>query len=81
MTNIAQFQIPPPQNWQDFESLCCDLWAQIWNDENTKKHGRSGQPQNGIDIYGYPLNAQGGCYGIQCKKKITLVTAPLLLVN
>ena len=69
MTNIAQFQIPPPQNWQDFESLCCDLWAQIWNDENTKKHGRSGQPQNGIDIYGYPLNANGGCYGIQCKKK------------
>ena len=25
-------QIAPPKNWQDFEDLCADLWAKIWND-------------------------------------------------
>lgn len=47
-------QIPPPANWQDFETLCCDLWRRIWNDPNTQKNGRQGQPQHGVDIYGRP---------------------------
>ena len=25
MPSFSQLQIPPPSNWQDFESLCCDL--------------------------------------------------------
>lgn len=69
MTSIPPVQIPPPQNWQDFESLCCDLWARIWNDQNTQKNGRGGQVQHGVDIYGCPSNAGGKYYGIQCKGK------------
>lgn len=69
MKKIPPVQIPPPQNWQDFESLCCDLWARLWNDQNTQKNGRCGQAQHGVDIYGSPSNAYGKYYGIQCKGK------------
>lgn len=62
-------QIPPPQNWQDFESLCCDLWSRVWNDRNTQKNGRNGQSQCGVDIVGRPSNSSGKYHGIQCKGK------------
>ena len=41
-------KIPPPSNWQDFESLCCNLGGKIWKDPDTKKNGRQAQPQNGV---------------------------------
>ncbi|CAM8500946.1 hypothetical protein [Klebsiella quasipneumoniae] len=69
MKKTPPFQIPPPRNWQDFESLCCDLWARVWNDPNTQKNGRGGQSQHGVDIFGSPSNAYGKYYGIQCKGK------------
>ena len=68
VSRFSNFQIPPPSNWQDFESLCCDLWREIWEDPNTKKNGRQGQPQNGVDIYG--RHHKGNLWsGIQCKCK------------
>lgn len=68
MPNPSNMQIPPPSNWQDFESLCCDLWRRIWKDENTKKNGRQGQPQAGVDVYGRP-NKGNEWAGVQCKGK------------
>ena len=68
MPSFNSLQIPQPANWQDFETLCCDLWRSIWKDPNTKKHGRQGQSQQGVDIYGKP--DQGECWaGVQCKGK------------
>ena len=52
MSNFSNLQIPPPANWQDFKTLCCDLWRAIWKDPNTQKNGRQGQQQNGVNIYG-----------------------------
>mgnify|MGYP003819776917 CR=1 FL=1 len=57
-----------PENWQDFEKLCRDLWSKIWNDKNAQRHGRTGQPQHGVDIYGQ-INGEGEWHGIQCKGK------------
>lgn len=68
MLSFSTLQIPPPSNWQDFESLCCDLWREIWKDPNTKKNGRQGQPQNGVDIFGRPEQGKEWA-GIQCKGK------------
>lgn len=45
-------QIPPPANWQDFERLCYDLYKKVYNSEDVHMHGRSGQAQHGVDIYG-----------------------------
>lgn len=59
-------QLPPPANWQDFETLCLALWIDIWGDPEAKKHGRQGQPQHGVDIYGR-LAGGGEWAGVQCK--------------
>jgi hypothetical protein len=68
MLSFSKLQVPPPSNWQDFESLCCDLWREIWRDPNTQKNGRQGQPQNGVDIFGRPEQGLQWA-GIQCKGK------------
>ena len=68
MPTFHGLQIPPPENWEDFESLCCDLWREIWKDPNTKKHGRQGQKQHGVDVYGRPNQKQQWA-GVQCKEK------------
>lgn len=78
MPDFSALQIPPPANWQDFESLCCDLWREIWKDPNAQMNGRSGQEQHGVDVWGRP-NEGNDWAGIQCKgrdnyrkKKVTV---------
>ncbi len=61
-------QVNPPEHWQEFEKLCADLWARIWNDPNTQMHGRSGQVQHGVDVYGCK-DGKGDWCGVQCKGK------------
>jgi hypothetical protein len=56
----------PPNNATAFESLCLDLWREIWNDPNAQKNGRSGQPQAGVDVFG---QHEGKWAGVQCKQK------------
>ena len=65
---LSTFQFPPPKNWQDFENLAYDLWRAIWNDPNTQKNGRQGQPQNGVDVFGRPGPGTSWA-GVQCKGK------------
>lgn len=61
-------QLNKPSNWQDFEDLCKVLWQSIWCDPNTKKNGRAGQNQHGVDIYGIPFY-EHKYEGVQCKGK------------
>ncbi len=68
MPSSYNLQIPPPSNWQDFESLCCDLWREIWKDPDTQKNGKRGQAQKGVDISGTPDKGKSWC-GVQCKCK------------
>jgi len=68
MPAASALQIPPPATWQDFESLCCELWRRIWKDPNTQKNGRSGQEQHGVDVYGRP-NEGSPWAGVQCNGK------------
>jgi hypothetical protein len=62
---------PPLDDPVQFESLCLDLWADIWGPGSTaQKNGRSGQPQAGVDVFG----CRGGEWiGIQCKQKSGLL--------
>ncbi len=68
MPTLSQLQLAPPKAWQDFETLCCDLWRAIWKDPNAKKHGRQGQAQHGVDVFGNP-SQQADWAGVQCKGK------------
>ncbi|HPM47580.1 MAG TPA: hypothetical protein PL056_10975 [bacterium] len=61
--------IRPPENWQDFESLCKKLFGEVWGCPYTiKKNGRLGQPQAGVDVYGKPKGEEN-YWAIQCKGK------------
>jgi hypothetical protein len=68
MTYCPKLQFPPPANWQDFELFCWNLWKTVWGDPDTQRHGRSGRPQHGVDIYGRPNRGQEWA-GVQCKGK------------
>ena len=57
---------PPPNEPAAFESLCLDLWKDIWNDPGAQKNGRSGQGQAGVDVFGVHQSRQ---MGVQCKQK------------
>jgi anti-sigma regulatory factor (Ser/Thr protein kinase) len=63
-------QLAPPQNWAQFEQLCRDLWAELLADTETKMHGRRGQAQCGVDVYGTDIRSgTNALVGIQCKGK------------
>lgn len=66
--DVQQLDLPPPRNWQDFEDLCHAIWQREWRCPMIQKHGRSGQVQSGVDIFGKP-NGQDRFHGIQCKLK------------
>lgn len=67
MPTLATSQLLPPKSWDEFEDICADLFALEWGDRNVVRHGRQGQRQSAVDIYG--RNSQGGYVGVQCKGK------------
>ncbi len=68
MSEFSSYQVPAPKTWQEFETLCWDLWKEIWQDPNAQKNGRQGQVQNGVDLWGNP-NQEEAYAGVQCKGK------------
>lgn len=78
--SLSSTSIPKPKNWQDFENKTRELFACVLNDPNTQQNGRSGQKQNGVDVYGY--RSEHSLVGVQCKKKLdTAVTDEELLAE
>ena len=69
MSSYASTSIPKPKHWQDFESKSCILFKCILNDPATSTHGRGGQAQQGVDIYGRRGGQGDHWVGIQCKLK------------
>lgn len=68
MPTDAHSEIRPPQSWDEFELIVRDLYAHEWGDRRTQLHGRSGQRQHGVDLYGRPRALSGQYAGIQCKR-------------
>ncbi|WNF21313.1 hypothetical protein [Mesobacillus jeotgali] len=65
---MTNFQIPPPEQWEKFEQLCHSLWSVVWKDRDASLHGRKGQKQFGVDVYGSPYGGKE-IHGVQCKTK------------
>lgn len=59
-------ELPPPRDWQVFEDFCRDLFAAEWGDPHAQEHGRSGQKQHGVDLFG---RRDGRWQAVQCKRK------------
>lgn len=55
-----------PSDWQSFERLTRDLYQRLLGDHGTDLHGRSGQPQGGVDVFGTD-HRTGQMVGVQCK--------------
>lgn len=63
---ISSYDVMPINDADKFEDLCCDLWRAIWRSPTTQKHGRKGQAQLGVDVYGIPSGGRS-YQGVQCK--------------
>ena len=49
--------------------MCFDLYSRLWKTNGAEMHGRHGQPQAGVDVFGTD-NYEGGRFtGVQCKGK------------
>lgn len=73
MTTPTNRQYPQPADWQHFERLSRALFSEYFG-VTFQTHGKSGQRQNGIDIYG---NLRGRLIGIQCKGRNIACNATL----
>ncbi|WP_404991390.1 tetratricopeptide repeat protein [Cupriavidus pauculus] len=58
--------VQPPKTAEDFEDVCHIIYSVVFDDPLATKNGRSGQQQNGVDVF---ANWKNKRYGIQCKKK------------
>ncbi|MEW6428409.1 MAG: tetratricopeptide repeat protein [Thermodesulfobacteriota bacterium] len=65
--SLSSTSLPKPKNWQDFENKVHQLFECLLGDPATQQNGRSGQKQNGVDVYGY--RHEEHLVGVQCKKK------------
>src|SRR5215216_1760203 len=69
MVTPATTNLEPPSSWGEFEDMCADLFSIEWGDTNTTRYGRSGQRQNGVDVYG--RLSDGRYAAVQCKGRST----------
>ena len=75
MPTISSSQLPAPKNWDEFEEICADLYSLEWSDPNVVRHGRKGQRQHGVDIFGQTKDSK--LVGVQCKGKSRWPPKPL----
>jgi tetratricopeptide (TPR) repeat protein len=74
MTHLP-LQLAPPKSWEVFEDLCRALFQEEWG--TAQKHGRHGQVQQGVDVFGQNRHDGDQWYGVACKMKNTQLGAKL----
>ncbi len=67
MSQLLARDFPPPRDWQAFERLTFDLFSRMWRTNDAELHGRQGQSQSGVDVYGTDRHEGGRFTGVQCK--------------
>jgi cellulose synthase operon protein C len=77
MTDVTNRALSPPKNWQDFERISYDIYSRRWQTNDAEMHGRQGQPQAGVDIYGHDRVEKDKFVGVQCKGKDQTYNEPL----
>lgn len=69
MSAFSSSTFLPPKDWQDFERKSRILFECVFKDPQTQTHGRGGQAQDGVDIFGRRDGGTGRLVGVQCKGK------------
>ena len=70
MPTFSTMHLPPPMDGTEFENIALDALRIRWKSPSLAKHGRKGQAQWGVDIFG-PDNL-GRNVGVQCKATASL---------
>src|SRR3990170_1919226 len=68
MPTPATSEFSPPKSWDEFEDIIWEIFRRLWRDPEAKRYGRSGQAQQGVDIYGRDLARDSALVGVQCKR-------------
>lgn len=76
MPTYAQMRLVPPVDWNEFEDISKSAFVQRWSNPNLTRHGRQGQKQDGVDIYGG--DHFNNFVGIQCKNTIGQITEKII---
>ena len=76
MPTTTMSRLPPPTSWDEFEYLCKSSFSLRWTNPNLDIHGRQGQKQCGVDIYG--LDSSKKFVGIQCKNTTSTISRKLI---
>ncbi|WP_043509299.1 hypothetical protein [Acidiphilium cryptum] len=72
MPTIAGLVLPPPRSWDEFEEIALSAAKLRWNSTDLYRHGRQGQRQDGVDIFGHA--ADGRHIAVQGKNTVDGVT-------
>lgn len=76
MPSIQNSFLPLPRNWQEFETIVQDALKIRYNCKHFSKNRRSGQKQNGVDIFAKLSKTKN--YGAQCKLTFNKITANII---
>lgn len=76
MPTYADLKVAPPRSWDEFEAITCSSAKNRWNNPDFTRHGRQGQRQDGVDVYGN--DNEGKLVGLQCKNTISGVTEAVI---
>jgi hypothetical protein len=76
MPTLSNINLPTPKSWEEFEEISLDALRIKWDSPNLQRHGRQGQQQAGVDIYGDDYLSQ--IAGVQCKKYDTDLTLKII---
>ncbi|KNE24871.1 hypothetical protein [Achromobacter spanius] len=76
MPTLANARYPKPTSWDEFEDICLSSFKTRWKNPNLQRHGRQGQAQLGVDIYGDDNLSR--LVGVQCKNTIHSISRALV---
>jgi hypothetical protein len=68
--------IPPPNGWEEFEDIVKSALELRWRTSDLTMHGRQGQKQDGVDIYGSDDLARP--VGVQCKLTVNSINESII---
>ncbi len=72
MPTISSSIVPPPKSWDELEDISLAAAKLRWNSTDFFRHGRQGQAQDGVDIWGHDDDDRH--IGVQCKNTVMGIT-------
>jgi hypothetical protein len=76
MPTIASSIVPSPKSWDEFEDIVLSAAKLRWESSDFYRHGRQGQKQDGVDIWGHDDDDHH--IGVQCKNTVAGISLAVI---